>query len=117
LNRVKGASRPRALTRLKPKSQVTIPKVVLESTGIKVGDLLEARASAHGVLLVPQDSMDKKLEDLRGEIRRGLESGPSKRFDFDEMKKRVRKKVAHGRSRASARKSLRTFGAFLSGPT
>jgi hypothetical protein len=44
--------------------------------------------------------MDKKLADLREEIRKGLESGPSKRFDVGDLKKRVRKKLAHGRSRA-----------------
>ena len=98
---MKEVQRPRALTRVKPKSQVTIPKVVLESTGIKVGDLLEARASSQGVLLVPQAVMDKKLDDLRREIKKGLDSGPSKPFDFDEMKKRVRRKVAHGKSRAA----------------
>ena len=92
---------PRALTRVKPKSQVTIPKSVLETTGIKVGDLLEARVSRQGVLLVPQAVMDKKLDDLRLEIKKGLESGPSRPFDFDEMKKRVRRKVAQGKSRAA----------------
>jgi len=98
---MKVAQKPRALTRVKPKSQVTIPRAVLDQTGIKVGDLLEARVSRDGVLLVPQAVMDRKLEELRREIKKGLESGPSKPFDVDEIKKRVRRKVAHGKSRAA----------------
>lgn len=91
------------LTRVKPKNQITIPKAVSDRIGIKVGDLLEAQVSPRGVLLVPKMVVDKKLEALRAEIRKGLESGPAKPFDFKALRARVRRKVAQGKKANAAR--------------
>jgi hypothetical protein len=44
---------------------------------------------------------ETKLDELRLEIAKGLESGPSRPFDFDGLKKRARKKVARAKPRAA----------------
>lgn len=90
-------------TRLKPKNQITIPKAVSDRIGIKVGDLLEAQVSPRGVLLVPKMVVDKKLEALRADIRKGLESGPAKPFDFKALKARVHRKAAQEKKSHPAR--------------
>ena len=51
-----------ALTRIKPKFQVTIPQAAREAVGLKIGDFLEATPTKEGVLLRPKQLVDRKVE-------------------------------------------------------
>lgn len=60
-----------ALTRIKPKFQVTIPQAAREAVGLKIGDFLEATPTKEGVLLRPKQLVDRKVE-LDKRLERGL---------------------------------------------
>ena len=64
-----------ALTKVGPKFQVTIPKVVREAIGLNVGDLVEATTTKDGVLLRPKVAVDKSaLAVLQAQAKRSGKS-------------------------------------------
>ena len=71
-----------AITRLKPKYQVTIPKPVRDALGLKVGDLVETTITAAGavirpVLLVPKKvDLKKRFEAAERAVKEGRVLGP-----------------------------------------
>jgi bifunctional DNA-binding transcriptional regulator/antitoxin component of YhaV-PrlF toxin-antitoxin module len=48
------------LVRLGPKSQVTIPKAIVEKLQLKVGDVFEPQARNGNVVLIPKHLVEKK---------------------------------------------------------
>lgn len=72
------------LTTVKPKYQVTIPKVVSEAAGFRVGDLLEATAGGGVVVLRPKVVVDRDpmverdLEAAEADVKAGRVLGPFK---------------------------------------
>ena len=67
-----------AITKVKSKYQVTIPTAVRTAAGVKVGDLLEATVSKHGIVLRPKVLIDKELEVAEAEVKAGRVHGPFK---------------------------------------
>jgi len=66
-----------ALVRVKDKFQVTLPNEVRESAGIEVGDYLEARVGAKGVItLVPQSFIDRSIAEGLADAKAGRKYGP-----------------------------------------
>jgi len=56
-----------ALTRVKPKFQITIPEVTRRAVGLKVGDFVDATPAKGGILLRPKVVVDKVDVDQRFE--------------------------------------------------
>ena len=72
-----------ALTKMRPKNQVTIPDGVREAAGLRVGDLLDATVLRGGVFLRPKALVDKveldrRLEDAVADVKAGRVMGPFK---------------------------------------
>lgn len=72
-----------ALTRVKPKFQVTIPEATRKAVGLKVGDFVEATPSKGGIFLRPKVvvdkvDLDKRLEAAEAAYREGRYLGPFK---------------------------------------
>ena len=68
-----------ALIRVKGKYQVTLPNDVRERAGIRVGDYLEARVGAKGVItMVPQSFIDRSIAEGLADVKAGRTQGPFK---------------------------------------
>ncbi len=50
------------LVKVKPKYQVLIPPDVREKTGVRVGDLLEAKAERGKITFTPKSVVDRDIE-------------------------------------------------------
>ncbi len=64
------------LVKVKKKHQVTIPASVRRSVGIKVGDLLEAKAEKGKITLTPKSMIDKRLAEALADVKAGRTYGP-----------------------------------------
>jgi len=72
-----------ALTRVKPKFQVTIPETTRKAIGLKVGDFVDATPTKGGILLRPQVVVDKvelekRFEEAERAVKEGRVLGPFK---------------------------------------
>jgi len=65
-----------ALVTVKKKFQVVIPLHVRKQVGIKVGDLLEAKAERGKVSLTPKSAIDRGIAESLAEFRKGRGYGP-----------------------------------------
>ena len=92
-----------ALTRIKPKFQVTIPQAAREAVGLKVGDFLEATPTKEGVLLRPKQLVDRKVELDRGleralaDVAAGRVMGPFKTASATMRALKQRARARHSR--------------------
>ena len=87
-----------ALTRIKPKFQVTIPRAARIKSDLKVGDLLDATPTRGGILLRPKVvvdkvELDKRLEAAEADVKAGRVHGPYKTASaaVRALKKRARR--------------------------
>ena len=91
-----------AITRLKPKYQVTIPKPVRDALGLKVGDLVETTITRAGavirpVVLVPKKvDLKKRFEAAERAVKEGRVLGP-----FTSASAAMRAVKRHARARRS----------------
>jgi AbrB family looped-hinge helix DNA binding protein len=74
-----------ALTRIKPKFQITLPQSARTPVGLKVGDFLDATPTRGGILLRPKVvvdmdkvELDKRLEAAVADVKAGRVLGPFK---------------------------------------
>ncbi len=72
-----------ALTRIKPKFQITLPQSARTPVGLKVGDFLDATITRGGILLRPKMvvdkvELDKRLEAAEADVKAGRVQGPFK---------------------------------------
>ena len=74
-----------ALTRIKPKFQITLPQAAREEVGLKVGDLLDATPTRGGILLRPKVvvdmdkvELDRRLQAAVADVKAGRVLGPFK---------------------------------------
>jgi len=73
-----------ALTRVKAKFQVTLPKKAREASNLRVGDFVEATPVKGGILLRPKmlvdkvEDLDAQLEASAADVRAGRTLGPFK---------------------------------------
>ena len=65
-----------ALVTVKKKFQVVIPLRVRRQIGIKVGDLLEAKAERGKVSLIPKSAIDRGIAESLEDFRKGRFYGP-----------------------------------------
>jgi AbrB family looped-hinge helix DNA binding protein len=82
-----------SLVSVKNKFQVLIPQEVRERIGIRVGDLLEAKAERGKITFTPRAALDPDIAASMEEIKAGRSHGP---FDTAEdaiaaMKRELRK--------------------------
>jgi AbrB family looped-hinge helix DNA binding protein len=93
-----------ALTRIKPKFQVTIPQAAREAVGFKIGDFLEATPTKEGVLLRPKQLVDRKVEldrrldEALADVKAGRVSKP-----YKSARPLVRDALGRGRERTKNR--------------
>ena len=90
---------------VKNKYQVVIPAKVRERIGIKVGDLLEAKAQRGTVTFTPKSVIDQGLAESLEDFKRGRSYGP---FETAEemiafLHKSIRKSSATKKPRRLAR--------------
>jgi len=64
------------LVTVKKKYQVVIPAKVREQVGIKVGDLLEAKAERGKVTFIPKSAVDREIAEGLEDIKHGRFIGP-----------------------------------------
>ncbi len=70
------------ITKLGPKYQVTIPKLVREALKLETGDILEVRVAGRAVVLHPKILVDREpelerdLAEAEGDIKSGRVYGP-----------------------------------------
>jgi AbrB family looped-hinge helix DNA binding protein len=72
-----------ALTRVKPKFQVTIPEATRKAVGLKVGDFVDATPTRGGIFLRPKVvvdklDLDKRFEESMAAYKEGRYLGPFK---------------------------------------
>ncbi len=74
-----------ALTRIKPKFQITLPQAARDEVGLKVGDFLDATPTRGGILLRPKVvvdmdkvELDRRLEAAMADVKAGRVLGPFK---------------------------------------
>ena len=77
------------LTELKAKSQVTIPKRIVDDMGLQQGDLFEVVSTGGEIHLVPvvvwpKDQVEE-LQRMAAQARRELEEGSAKPYDDVEV--------------------------------
>ena len=61
---------------VKNKFQVVIPVAVRKQVGIKVGDLLEAKAERGKVSFIPKSAVDRGIAESLEDFKRGRFIGP-----------------------------------------
>ncbi len=66
------------LVRIKTKFQVTLPASVRAKTGLRVGDLLEAKVRGHRITLTPKKAIDREIALALEDFRQGRFIGPFK---------------------------------------
>ena len=81
---------------VKEKFQVVIPGKVRERIGIKVGDLLEAKAERGKVIFRPKSAIDREIAEGLEDIKKGRMYGP-----FDSAEEMIRSLRAMGKKRKS----------------
>jgi AbrB family looped-hinge helix DNA binding protein len=80
-----------AIVKVKEKFQVTLPAKLRKSTGVQVGDFLEARVERGKITLTPKSLVDRRLAEAFEDIREERVYGP---FDGHEaMVKSLHRKV------------------------
>lgn len=91
-----------ALTRVKPKFQVTIPEATRKAVGLKVGDFVEATPQKGGIFLRPQVVIDKvelekRFEAAERAVKEGRVLGPFKTAGaaMRALKQRARARRSH----------------------
>lgn len=92
-----------ALTRIRPKNQVTLPDPVRDAAGLKVGDLLDATVVRGGVLLRAKAVVDKvelssRLDEAIADVKAGRVSKP-----YRSARALVRDALKPGRERTKNR--------------
>ena len=90
-----------ALVTVKKKFQIVIPLQVRRQVGIRVGDLLEAKAERGGVSLVPKSAVDRGIAESLAEFARGRGYGP-----FDTAEEVLASLHARARKLASRKSKL-----------
>jgi len=81
---------------VKEKYQVVIPGKVRERIGIKVGDLLEAKAERGKVVFIPKSAIDREIAEGLEDIKKGRVYGP-----FESPEEMIRSLRAMGKKRKS----------------
>ncbi len=81
------------LVKVKPKYQVLIPPDVREKAGVRVGDLLEAKAERGKITFTPKSVVDRDIEISLREWKEGKARGPFKSAEelIRDLHKQVRK--------------------------
>jgi len=90
-----------AIVTVKNKFQVVIPAKVRKGIGIRVGDLLEAKAERGKITFTPKSLIDQGLAESLEDFKKGRSYGP---FDTAEemvafLRKMVRKPIGTKRTR------------------
>ena len=85
-----------ALVTVKKKFQVVIPLQVRRQIGIKVGDLLEAKAERGKVSLIPKSAIDRGIAESLEDFRKGRFYGP-----FDTAEEMIASLHAQAKKRRS----------------
>ena len=90
---------------VKNKFQVVIPAKVRERIGIKIGDLLEAKAERGKITFTPKSVIDRGLAESLEDFKQGRSYGP---FDtaeemIDALHRMARRSERAKKSRRSAR--------------
>ena len=65
-----------ALVTVKKKFQVVIPAAVRRKVGIRVGDLLDAKAERGKLVFLPKSPVDREIAEGLEDIRQGRLHGP-----------------------------------------
>lgn len=86
---------------VKKKYQVVIPAAVRRRVGIKVGDLLEAKAARGKVTFIAKSAIDREIAEGLDDIRKGRMYGP-----FDTAEEMIQ--FLHGAAKKGKRKAPRT---------
>jgi AbrB family looped-hinge helix DNA binding protein len=68
----------RQLVTVKSKFQVTLPTSVRRRAGVRVGDVLEARAVGNGISLTPTSLLESELALALADVKQGRVKGPFK---------------------------------------
>jgi bifunctional DNA-binding transcriptional regulator/antitoxin component of YhaV-PrlF toxin-antitoxin module len=68
----------RQLVRARSKFQVTPPTCVRRRAGVRVGDVLEARADGNGISLTPASLLESELALAPRDVKQGRVKGPFK---------------------------------------
>ena len=65
-----------SIVKVKPKGQMTLPSVIRERIGLRVGDLLKATVEKGKITLTPQSLVDRELALSLEDVKQGRMHGP-----------------------------------------
>lgn len=94
-----------SLVSVKNKYQVVIPEKVRRKIGIKVGDLLEAKAERGRITFTPKSVVDRGVAESLADFKAGRAYGPFE--THDELVASLHGEAAKLRAKKKPRKSLR----------
>lgn len=66
------------LVKVKTKYQITLPSALRKKTGVKIGDIFEARVEKEEITLKPKRVIDRDIQESLDEAKAGKLYGPFK---------------------------------------